>query len=222
MMKFFLVVCGLLLMMLRCAGTETDTGQLQGYVVDEQKNPIGSAVVILREREASASLHRTLATQPPPITGRSDTTRTTENGLFVFNSLRKGAYYLEVNDRDKRGAVVDGTLPQKGAPLIPDTIVVREFGAIRGSIDRSLVKGDSTFIYVIELDRRVPVDSLGYFLIGHVAAYDYSIRLIENRSFIPSVLDTVVIAVAVHDTATVFGIGNKPGSMVIHGIIHEN
>jgi len=208
-MKKRLFLCILLISGTACTKrvasvTETDTGTITGWVVNGDNEGIGGADVILRNR----GMH-------------PDSTTTSFDGFYSFDSIAAGKYYIEINAHDTLGAVVEAEITEDAPEAAVDSVVVKPFGTIQGSLDNSLVRDDATFLYLVELDREVPVGNLGWFLISGVPARDYTIRLIEDDSIVTSLLDTVVISVAGKDTAKIFHIGTKSGTVTIDGTIEE-
>lgn len=211
------MLCCVILICLQCSKpvsvTETDTGQISGWVVDKQGRNVRDADVLLR----SADITRDVA----PGSRAVDSVRTSTEGFFRFSGIAAGDYLIEINDHDSLGSVAEVTIIKESPVTSVDTIEIGKLGIIRGSIDPSMIGGDSTFLYIVELDRRIPVDSLGRFLTGHLPAREYTIRLVTNTTVTPSRLDTVVISVMEEDTVAAYNIGTRSGSVIIDGPIDE-
>jgi hypothetical protein len=230
MKKAVTMIC-LLLFMFECTKnsasvSETNTGQIKGWVVNEDDKVVKGAQVILRSvtlpvaAAPKASLP-SLGKVAQPGDLQADTTTTSSKGSFSFDSVAIGDYYIEINDRDSRGALVEASITDNTTVQIIDTVVIKPFASITGSLDESLITSESTYLYLIELDRKVPIDSLGIFLITNVPERDYTIRLIENENITTSVLDTVIITVEEQDTVKAFYLGSKTGIVTIDGTIEE-
>jgi hypothetical protein len=231
MKKMFIAWC-LLLLSIDCANrvasvTETDTGRITGCVVGLNKHGIHAADVILRSADqlnmVSASRAKRAMTLKiaAQIAMQPESTKSSPAGFFSFDSIALGNYYIEVNDHDSLGAVIEASVTKKSPQQVVDTVVARQLGAIKGSLGNSLINHDSTFIYIVEVDRKVPIDSVGSFLINNLPARDYTIRLLENKTIVYSLLDTIVISVTEQDTTKAYGIGAKFGTIVIGGPIRE-
>jgi len=184
--------------------TETDTGTINGWVVNADNNGVDGATVILRD-----------------TSGFADTMISGNGGSFSFTEVGTGSYYLEIITDDSLGALVETSLSPTNLEQEIGKIIVKRLGTVKGSIDYSLTGTSSTYIYIIALDRKVPVDSLGFFLIENVPENDYSVVLIEGTITKPSVLDSVVISVENPDTTTVLNLGSTTGAVTIHGTVTE-
>lgn len=232
-MKIALIVGYLLLLGLDCSRhdtvsvTETDTGVITGWVTGPDRQGIGDADVILHNADkvkAVASIRgsvNALAKRTVVAATNSDSAKTSPAGFFTFESVKIGHYYIEVNDHDSRGAVAEVFVTEDDPEPEPDTLVVGHFGTIKGSLYNTSADSNAKYIYIIEIDRKVPIDSLGRFLVDNVPARDYTVRLIQNGLIIPSLLDTLVISVVQQDTAKAYNIGTETGSITIKGTIGE-
>ena len=207
-MKFITLPILVVLILLFCSKgvsvTETDTGEFKSWVVDRNRAPISDARVVVRERDSVI-----------------DSTRTAQDGFFHFDSLRVGAYYVDVCANDSLGALAKVDISDQSTSLTIDTVIALQFGTIRGSIDTSLIKNDQTQVYLVELDRTAPVDGFGVFSFGKVPPWNYTIQLIQDTVMVPSILDTIVVKVTEKDTATVYNIGSGFGDLSIESDIYE-
>jgi hypothetical protein len=215
-------VCCLILMFVVCSRhtasvTETDTGRITGWVVDGDKQGVAGAVVVVRSDETDSPV--SAAKKAVAGSRVTDSATTSADGFFAFESVEAGDYYVEVNYRDSLGSIVGVTLKNDTQSGTTDTIMVKPLGALEGSIPRNLMNSDSTFIYIIELDRRIAPDSQGYFLIGSIPAFTYTVRIVGSADVGPSHLDIVVIEE--QDTTRVFNIGAETGTITIDGAIEE-
>ncbi len=231
-MKLKLLFCSLVIICSDCSReiasvTETDSGSITGWVVDDGKRGISGAVVTLR---STAILNETATGYVPSSTVAkrslyihvtADSVRTSRDGYFVFDSVAEGSYYLEVNAHDSSGSIMEISVGTDSSEHSVDSVTAQKFGAIRGSINISLLPSDSVFIYVVELDRMISIDTAGYFSTNKVPSCDYHIQLVEKTVPIPSLLDTIVISVSLQDTAEVYGIGVEAGSLDIQGTVQE-
>ena len=205
--------------------TETDTGQITGWVVYKNKKAVRDADVILRDADMiqmvsiGQAKQRALTKKCSSAEMMPESTNTSPAGFFSFSEVDIGDYYIEINDHDSLGAVAEAAISDDKPVCSIDTIVLKQTGTIEGSIDKSLIKVDSTFVYIVEIDRRVSVDSLGRFLIENVPARDYTIRIMENSTVVESLLDTIEVSES--DTVSVYNIGAEFGTIDIDGIIHE-
>jgi len=204
--------------------TETDTGQITGWVVYKNKKAVRDADVILRDADMiqmvsiGQAKQRALTKKCSSAEMMPESTNTSPAGFFSFSEVDIGDYYIEINDHSL-GAVAEAAISDDKPVCSIDTIVLKQTGTIEGSIDKSLIKVDSTFVYIVEIDRRVSVDSLGRFLIENVPARDYTIRIMENSTVVESLLDTIEVSES--DTVSVYNIGAEFGTIDIDGIIHE-
>lgn len=207
MMKFLVLFILLISYLLDCSksisgGTETDTGQIKCWIVDRDDIPVDSALVLLRSADSII-----------------DSTRTLSDGSFTFEDIPSGGYYIEVITGDSLGAFAK-TEVQKDE-VTSDTLTAREFGTIKGSIDKSLVMSDATMVYLVELDRTVPVDSAGVFTFDNVPEFNYTLQLVEDSIKVPSPLDSIEVKVTEKDTTAVYNIGSGSGSISVGGKVHE-
>ena len=233
-MKLEVLSCCLLAIFIDCSDnctsvTETDSGVITGWVVDGDRQGIAGAAVTLRTIDLSGEAIAGGVLPQPGLARRTDlyigvsaiSTQTSPGGFFTFDSVLWGDYYLEVNSHDSSGAIVDVSIGKNAPIQSVDTVTAGKFGAIKGSIDLSLVKTDSTVIYVMKLDRSMRIDSSDVFYLDNVPASDYYLQLVDDSTLVPSLLDTVVVSVAGEDTAEVYGIGVEPGTLNMNGVIRE-
>ena len=131
---------------------------------------------------------------------KSRVTVTDAAGLFSFDSVDTGRYWLEGNDSDTIGLVqvID---VEKGDSLIDTTMVLNCMGGIRGivEVDTNSIDPDSAFktttVTIPEIEVRLKVDTLtGVFEHKEIPPFNnYSI--IITNDFFPLVCDTMKVAV---------------------------
>jgi hypothetical protein len=234
-MKFRTLIIALLVTGLYCglgpdsrvAGTETDTGEIVGIVVYSDSTPVQGADVIMRDQSKlkfiiAQKLGKNSAARKF-VGKRFDSTKTSPAGVFVFDSVDTGNYYIEINDHDSLGALVEAQISESEPEFVVDTILLRRKGAIEGKVDPELVnvlKG--TQVYIQEIDRIVSVDSVGYFIATGLPQWDkYTIRIIIGDSLVITESDTLKIDVSQNDTTQLANVGSKTGTVQIQGIIKE-
>lgn len=183
---------------------------MSGIVVDKNGNGISAADVIMRSEsivnKITVGLSKmSLATTATRFSGKQfDSTKTSLTGFFAFDSVDTGHYYIEINDHNVLGALARATITTAKPVCVVDTITLKHFGAIQGSVDSALVKSGNAYVQIVELGRSVAVGASGKFEINLVPPdTGYTIRLVIDSNVVASPLDTEKIAVKEGDTAYV-------------------
>ena len=198
------------------AGTldETGTGKplavIMGLVVYENSQPVSGASVNLYSQNSVKKIVVPLQKRAA-VPGRKSTF-TNINGIFRIDSVDTGRYFVDINDHDSLGALVE-TKVDSTDTLVTVSAILKRLGNIQGKIDGSLVsKNGNTYIYIVEIQRRIQVDSTGMFEINNVPAFNYDLRVMHDTIFIQSPLDTLKAEVIDGDTTRV---GNFPPQALI-------
>jgi hypothetical protein len=198
--------------------SETDTGcVIEGFVQYSDKAPVSHASITLHDQRIVKII--TLAKQKALI--RSGKTVTNINGFFQIDSVDTGKYLVEINDHDSLGALVPAKIASTDTAVQVNALLYR-LGTIIGKIDTSAISIlKNTVMYLPEINRKVFIDSLGYFIITNLPAYNYHMRFASGDSVISLPSDSIQIPVSTGDTTRVQSLGSKTGSIIINGQIIE-
>jgi hypothetical protein len=116
---------------------------------------------------------------------------TNDSGSFTIDSLDSGSYVIEAND-DKisacliRCAVAPGDTAKKLG-----VFTLKQFAAVVGSVDTTGTSGKKRYVQVYGLDRIVPVQSNGSFVIDSIPADTFRLRILcTDSSLVPPVFCT--------------------------------
>jgi len=139
---------------------------------------------------------------------RFDSTVTSAAGVFSVNSVDTGTYFVEVNDHDYAGALVQGVITN-GKPVCSlPTIILKPFGAIKGRLPISLMTGYPAWVQIRELNRFAPINDLGFFSATRIPEGTYMLNLVRNGQVVASYLDTMRLVVSPGDTTVLPGFIN--------------
>jgi hypothetical protein len=216
--KYFLLVPALAL--LYCSKTpnltgtmdETGTGRpsavMMGLVIYENANPVNDASVFLHDQSAIQKVVIQLKKRSAVHPSRQ--TRTNINGIFRFDSVDTGRYYVEINDHDSLGALVPKDVKPHDT-LITVNAVLKRLGVVGGSVDTTgMPRNKPLSVYIVEIDRRIPVDSTGKLTVTALPPGEYTVRIVVGDSAIPSRLDSAQMKVNSGDTVKVDTIISGP------------
>ena len=201
------------LMLLTCsktsnvAGTidETGTGKpcaaVMGLVVYSDSSPVVGAAVNLYNQNSVQKIVVPLKKRLIQSINRN--TQTNINGIFRIDSVDTGKYYVDINDHDSLGALVPATVRLHDT-LVTVNAVLQRLGAIQGKIDTSLVSSSTkTYVYVVEAQKLVAVDSTGNFTVNSLPPYNYTLQVVHDTVVVTSPLDTAKVKVIGGDTVHV-------------------
>jgi TolB protein len=185
------------------AGTTNDTESgrqacVRGIVVDSLTRPVSGAGVTLHDCRAIDSatgggLNKLVAAI------RSGTTKTNAAGLFRFDSVDTGHYYIEVNDSNRLGSLYQAVIaPHESLSFVT---TVQPMSAISGRIDTNLMKGSvTTQIFIAQVERKGTVNSDGSFICTNLPPAVYTLRVLCNGVAAASGLDSLRIGASAGDT----------------------
>jgi hypothetical protein len=186
-------------------------GCLVGYAVRQNGTAALNAKTTLRYQ---STIMQIANGQVSSVTGlkRYDSTLINSAGSYSFDLIDTGKYIIEINDHDSMGALVQAEITRTRLICLIPTVALAKLGAIKGRIPDSLICGDSTFIYIPELNRLLPINKKGFFIGNLVPKGVYSLRLVCGRKLISSPWDTLHLNVLPGDTAvpTGFNLNNAP------------
>jgi hypothetical protein len=218
----FLLFCSCATNNVAGTGSETDTGcSVAGLIRYGNSMPVIHADVLLHDLRL---VKRNTLSKQQAGAGliRSGYTQTNVNGFFHFDSVDTGGYLVEINDHDTLGAVLPAQVAQ-GDTLRNVNGTVRKFGTIVGKIDTTGIgKNKIVTIYLPELGRTVPVDSIGNFVIKNLPAWNYQMRLAVQDTIVRLPLDSILVPVKTAETTRITSFGSKSGTVLIDGKIIEN
>jgi photosystem II stability/assembly factor-like uncharacterized protein len=218
MKKYFLLNAALALLYCsttpRLTGTMDETGtgkpsaEMMGLVIYENANPVNDASVYLHDQNAIQKIVVPLKKQSAVHSSRQ--TRTNINGIFRFDSVDTGHYYVEINDHDSLGALVPKNVGPQDT-LVTVNAVLKRLGVMGGSVDTAgMPRNKPLSVYIVEIDRRIPVDSTGKLTVTALPPGEYTVRIVVGDSVIPSKLDTAQMKVNSGDTVKVNTIISGP------------
>lgn len=171
--------------------TEVTNARLQGTVYYE-KSATGTQPESIAVAHARLYLHS-------PFFG-TKTSQSDANGSFIFDSIKEGSYWLEVNSSDSLGNLQDVQVKRNDTHIsIPCS--AKHMGGIRGVIlldssyqgDPAAVFG-TTVITLPQVNLQLSVDSLGRYESGPIPPYLRYSLVLSNAAY-PLVNDTVTVAV---------------------------
>jgi hypothetical protein len=205
--------------------TETDTGEITGFVIDQNGGGINAATVILRnqDRIQTPSLGKILSSAVRSFAGKQfDTTTTLTTGAFTFVSVDTGRFLLEIRAGSAVGAIAQATVTLSDPTVTVGNVTVDSVGSITGTIAPSgLIDLSAPFIYIRELALSVPVGIDGTFDVPGLPRWTYDLRLYDGDSIVASALDTMKIAIDDTKPVVLTDIGIRTGSVNIDGTVQE-
>lgn len=225
------LTCAVLLLLLFCSRggedvsgvvDETDTGVgcvIRGAVVFRDTTPVVGADVNLYDQSSLRLfvLQKTLE----PVLIRDGYRVTGGDGVFQFDSVDTGRFTVAIDYRDSLGALVPVSIDTEDTLVRADAQLGLK-GSVDGQLDTALFAGlDSVGLFLPEINQAVPVDSLGFFTVPGIPAWDYVVYLMVGDSLVSSALDTVRIPVLEGDTTVVRNLGGETGTVIIKGTIQE-
>jgi hypothetical protein len=154
--------------------------------------PAQAAAVTVHNRNAVPHLEPVSVPQGTQARGR---TVTDSNGFFRIDSVDFGEYYVECNDRDSLGALVE-TRVSPGDTLIRVDAMLKPMGALRGRLDTAETRPIASFsVYIVQLDRALPVDAAGGFELSRIPPASYTLHVFDRDTLRVSFLDGMDITV---------------------------
>jgi hypothetical protein len=212
------------------AGTtiETDTGtscKVVGLMEYANGNPVMGAGVNLIDQAAVRKIvigsAKTIALDAVNELIRRGYRTTDPTGFFEFDSVDTGSYYVLVNDHDSIGGRFTAVVDTNDTLVRVDGILER-MGSVKGAIDTSLIsKTTQTYVYVLEADKKVLVNSDGTFDLGVLPPGTYTIKLVYGNTTQTSPLDSLPVPVKPDSTTTLQNIGTKYGVVIITITVKE-
>ncbi|MFP4242600.1 MAG: hypothetical protein ACLFQB_12200 [Chitinispirillaceae bacterium] len=207
--------------------SETDSGQITGYVVYRDGGYCSGADVIIRDEKMVKKIDVALEKTRQTKSGHDedliiDSTKTSPAGIFVFDSVDPGNYLIEVNDHDSLGALVEAQVLFDKPICEIDSIFLQRMGSFTGKVNPDLIEKSGEYrIYIPELNRYYKIDSEGKCEGGSLPPYEYTIHLVAQDSIIESPFDTLSLIVQEDNTTKVTESGIQIGSVSINGKIEE-
>ena len=143
------------------AGTTNDTESgrqacISGKVVDSMSRAAAGADVTLHDcraidSAAGGGLNKLV------VAIRSGKTKTDAAGVFRFDSVDTGHYYIEVNDSNRLGSLYQAVIaPHESLSFVT---TVQPMSAISGRIDTNLMKGSvTTQVFIAQVERKVTAE----------------------------------------------------------------
>lgn len=185
------------------AGTTNDTESgrqacVHGVVVDSLTRPVSGADVTLHDGRAIDSaagggLNKLVAAI------RSGKTKTDSAGVFRFDSVDTGRYYIEINDSNRLGSLYQAVIvPHESLSFVT---TVQPMSAISGRIDTNLMKGSAiTQVFIAQVERKVTVNSDGGFICTCLPPAVYTLRVLCDGVAAASGLDSLRTGASAGDT----------------------
>jgi hypothetical protein len=186
-------------------GTGKPTAVVTGLVVYENLLPVSGADVNLYNKNYISKmvvpLQKSSATSPTRSITRN--THTNINGIFRIDSVDTGKYYLELNDHDTLGALIE-TAVDSGDSVVTVNAFLKKLGTLKGTVDTSLVnKTGKTYVYISELQRCYEADSNGVFIAPKIPSYTYTLKIMHDTTAVVSPLDTIIVRISEGDTTRI-------------------
>jgi hypothetical protein len=227
------------LTMLMCVfgGTLTETDTLIGTVRYANGGNVPDALVILHSQTSDGKVRLAKRRSLIPC----DSTKTDNDGAFIFHSVDTGDYVLEINHHDSFGATIYLTVNTSAITYLTiDTFatILRTVDTSKksekilavldtlGCIDATIEPNDSTIpigasFYFPEIHRVARPDSKGRFFIPHLSAWNYRLCIVSGDSIVKAQPDSVRIPVTPGDTTHVVSFGSQLGIVHFDGTIIE-
>jgi hypothetical protein len=169
--------------------TITDNAKVSGSVFYINGLPAKSAAVRMRTH----TYVQPVGTKPDSLT-RYDTV-TDDSGRFSIDSVKKGEYRIEINDEKTSAVLIPCIVKTTHDSITLGTDTLRRYSTISGKVDSLNTKNGQAFVQVVGLERLVPVDSTGLFIIPDLPASTYQIKILSLDTAIkPLVVDSVKTA----------------------------
>ena len=169
--------------------TITDNAKVSVSVFYINGLPAKSAAVRMRTH----TYVQPVGTKPDSLT-RYDTV-TDDSGRFSIDSVKKGEYRIEINDEKTSAVLIPCTVKTTHDSITLGTDTLRRYSTISGKVDSLNTKNGQAFVQVVGLERLVPVDSAGSFLIPDLPASTYQIKVISPDTAVkPTVVDSIKTA----------------------------
>jgi len=114
-----------------------------------------------------------------------------DSGSFFIDSVKVGNYKIEINDSKTSAALMPCVIKTTHDNITLPDDTLRHYSTISGKVD-SLNSNEKAYVQVVGLERLVPVDSTGSFIIPDLPASTYQIKIISlDTSTKPIVVDSV-------------------------------
>jgi hypothetical protein len=155
--------------------SEQGNARVVATIYNKDKTPAAGSNVTLRR----ADFIKTTTISEQNSRNIADTV-TGPDGSFVIDSLDTGFYFIEINDKKSGAVLLPCTLGTYSAfSLGTDTL--EPYAVIKGKIGQSAT-GQTRYIQVIGLERRIAVNNDGSFTIPDLPAGEYSICFTTNNT----------------------------------------
>jgi hypothetical protein len=138
---------------------------------------------------------------------RSLTAYTNLEGIYKFDSVPPGRYFIESEDYDTLGALSSATIRESDS-LLSVNLVLDQCGAIKGKIDtNAIAQKQNLSIYLPEVDRFYRIDSTGEFTLPNLPSGNYQLHIGTIDSLALFSFDSVNVVVAKGDTTDLSDLG---------------
>ncbi len=172
------------------SGADVET-KVTGYAVDSNGNPVAAARVYLRQADYLFPIENTRTES----IGQCLDTVTDGAGGFCFDSVVRGSYLVEINDRKGSAAAVRFTISDstKSVALGINTLI--RTAVVQGVLPAELRRGRQWFVRIYGLERIAASDSIsGKYLFPDIPSGSYSFHLMTIAPDIePIITDTVKV-----------------------------
>lgn len=165
------------------ASTGSSSETVIGKIVRPDGTPAPEIPVYIRSASSLIDTSAPLAKQMAQLELRvADSTTTDSNGVFRFDSMETGIYVIEAGIGDSLKLLIDPvTLDESSEPVELEADTLRPVGSIQGILQLAGTdRPDSAHVLVFGVNRFVQPDSNGVFLIEHLAAGKYDLRVIAE------------------------------------------
>jgi hypothetical protein len=178
---------------IQTSGGSTSTGneRIAGTVFYASGKPASGATVIVRRNDY---LSRIDSMQNGGASLNRLKTLTDSQGRFTIDSVDTGEYFVEGNDRMSAAGLIKVTIGSTTGNPLPLTDILSPYGCIKGNIGRQ-TSVLPRFCRVYGLERAVPVDSAGQFIINDLPAGTYGINIASrDSSYAPISVDGITLS----------------------------
>ncbi|MBN2035098.1 MAG: DUF2341 domain-containing protein [Chitinispirillaceae bacterium] len=175
-----------------------DLSLAEGGFGSETTNGIVMGIAMLPDGSASSGARVTVRTAdfvredfPRSVNNhtRGDVI-TDSSGAFMIDSLDTGSYIVEINNGVSHAAMSECRIASETPKVNLAHRILLPYVTIVGWVDPQLIPGEQ-YVQVVGLDRLVPVDSAGSFIVNDLPSGTLQIRIAAKDTVVHQVFDKV-------------------------------
>jgi hypothetical protein len=198
--------------------TETETGEISGFVYHTDGKPAEKADVIVRVQK-KAGLNKIKVDSFSVVScSTAAALETDSSGYFKIDSVKSGVYFIEIILDKKYGAYFKAELSLDNLICHKDSIFLDTLSFVHGYVRPP--EKNTIILTIYELDRHFEVDFTGYVYFESVPKGEYTIIFTTNDKDI-ELPAKATLSVNDNDTTRIDTLSNDAGIVEIKGKIHE-